>query len=128
MKEIKIKGTEATPKFVLEPKNGSIKILGRSTLPNPHEYYTFLINEIKNYTKNPADKTHLFLDLEYYNTSSSKYIFNILKIVSRINQQPKKEVKIIWYFDDEDYGIIEDIKMFSQIIAYKIHSIAYELA
>ena len=128
MKTIELKGTEKTPKFILKPQSGSIKILGRSTMSSPHEYYNWITKEIEKYAENPIEKTHLFIDLEYYNTSSSKYLLNILKIVSRINQQTKKEAKIIWYFDEEDFGIIDDIALFSQLIDFKIHTIAYEMA
>ena len=72
--------------------------------------------------------TDLFMDLEYYNTLSSRYILNILKLISRINSLEGKEAKIFWYFDEEDYGIRDDIKMFSELIDHKIHEIEYELA
>ena len=128
MIKVEIKGTDKSPKFILEPLRGSIKLLGRSTMLFPQEFYPSLIKSLEEYAKSPAERTHLFIDLEYYNTLSSKYMLNILKIVSRINQQPKKEAKIIWYFEQDDFGIRDDIKIFSKLIEYKIHAIEYEMA
>jgi hypothetical protein len=128
MKKIEIKGTEKSPKFILEPIRGSIKILGRSTMLFPQEYYPSIISALEEYAKNPPETTHLFIDLEYYNTLSSKYILELLKIVSRINHNPKKSVKIVWALEDDDLGIRADIRMFSELIQYKIHQLAYEMA
>ena len=126
MTKLEIKGTDKSPKFILEGSTGSIKILGRSTMVNPHEFYGSILSEIKKYALYPANKTHLLIDLEYYNTLSSRYLLNILKIISRINHLPKKEAKIIWYFDEEDYAIQEDIQLFSKITSFNIQSVAYE--
>jgi hypothetical protein len=128
MRKIEIRGSEKTPKIIFDPQGGCIKILGRSTMTNPHEFYPTITKVLKDYCIDPAEKTHLFMDLEYYNTLSSRYILNILKLISRINSLEGKEAKIFWYFDEEDYGIRDDIKMFSELIDHKIHEIEYELA
>jgi hypothetical protein len=128
MRKIEIKGTEKSPKFIFEPQRGSIKILGRSTILYPHDFYSSIIKLLEEYAKNPTEKTHLFIDLEYYNTLSSKYMLNILKIVSRINHNPKTTAKIIWYLEEDDLGIRDDIKLFSDLINHKIYTIEYEMA
>ncbi len=128
MKKTEIKGTDKSPKFILEPLRGSIKILGRSTMMFPQEFYPPILETLKEYANNPAEKTHLFIDLEYYNTLSSKYMLSLLKIISRINQKPRKEVKIIWYFEEDDFGIRNDIKMFSKLINHPIYAVEYEMA
>jgi len=126
MRKIEIRGSEQTPKIVLNPKSGNIKILGRSTMTCPHEFYPTIIKMLQNYLDSPVEKTQLFIDLEYYNTLSSRYILSILKLVSRINSLEGKSSKIFWYFDEEDYGIRRDIKVFSELINYKIHEIEYD--
>ncbi|MDB4533811.1 DUF1987 domain-containing protein [Vicingaceae bacterium] len=128
MKQIEIKGTEKSPKFILEPTRGSIKILGRSTMLNPHEFYHSTIRMLVEYSENPPKETNLFIDLEYYNTLSSRYILNILKIISRINHQQNSTAKIVWYVEEDDIGIRDDIKLFSDLINHKIHMIEYEMA
>jgi len=128
MSKIEIKGTDKTPKFVFEPLRGSIKILGRSTMMFPQEHYPTIVKVLEEYAQDPVENTHLFIDLEYYNTLSAKYLLSILKIISRINQIPNKEAKIIWYFEEEDFTIRDDIKLFSKLINHKIHAIEYEMA
>ena len=128
MRQIEIRGSEESPKIILDPKNGNIKILGRSSMSNPHLFYPTIIKMLQNYCDFPVERTQLFLDLEYYNTSSSRYILNILKLVSRINNIDGKKAKIFWYYEEEDEGIIDDIKIFSELINYKIHAIQYEMA
>lgn len=122
MIELEIKQTEKSPKFILNTKSGVIKLLGRSTMLHPIDFYAPLITLLEEYSKNSAKKTQFIIDLEYYNTLSSKYILSLLHLVANINQQ-QKEVEIIWNFEEEDFGIKEDIEMFSEIINHKIHTI-----
>ena len=128
MRKIEIKGSEKSAKIVVDPKNGIIKILGRSSMNCPQEFYPTINKILQNYCDSPVEKTQLFLDLEYYNTLSSRYILNMLKLISRINVMEGKESKIFWYYEEEDCGIKEDIKVFSELINYNIHAIEYEMA
>lgn len=93
MRKIEIKGSEKSPKIVVDPKNGIIKILGRSSMNCPQEFYPTINKILQNYCDSPVEKTQLFLDLECYNTLSSRYILNILKLISRINVMEGKESK-----------------------------------
>ena len=40
MKKFELKGSQKEPKLVLDLRNGSIKILGRSTMTNPYDFYS----------------------------------------------------------------------------------------
>lgn len=128
MKRIEIRGTLNTPKIILDPRNGSIKMLGRSTMTCPQEFYPSIIKMLEEYCKAPAEKTQLIIDLQYYNTLSARYLLSILKMVTRIRHNEGFDAKIFWFYDDTDSEIKDDIKLFSESIGYKIHAIEYELA
>lgn len=121
-------GFYKNPKLVFDLNDGIIKILGRSTMVHPQEFYPSVINLIEEYCKNPNYKTRLIIDLEYYNTLSSRFLLKIVELISRIELKRNHEVKIDWHYDPDDKGMAEDIKLFSRIIHFRINAIAYELA
>ena len=57
----------------------------------------------------------IMFDFEYMNSSSSKYIF---QIISNFKKYYEKQfnVKIFWYYDDPEDQILEDGEDFSEII------------
>jgi hypothetical protein len=93
--------TKRTPRIILEP--GRIFILGRSIPENPGEFYRPVYEWINQYTRINGHQTIIELGFEYINTSSTKWIYNIIKGIARMNNL-SKNVKIIWYYDlgDED--------------------------
>ena len=126
MKKFELKGSQKEPKLVLDLRNGSIKILGRSTMVNPHDFYSSVLKLVDDYCKQPLKKSFLMIDLEYYNTLTVKYLLRITELMSKINLKEGYEIKMNWYFEAEDIGIAEDIKLISEIIQFKINAIEHE--
>ena len=105
MQKFELKETATTPYVMLNAIDGVIKIEGRSIPENVIDFYQPIINWIENYTKNPLDKTVVEFKLEYFNTSSSKRIFDIMKKVETITNQEGKVVVINWYYEEDDEDI-----------------------
>ncbi len=95
---------------------------------NPQEFYPSVIHLIEEYCENPHQHTKLVIDLGYYNSMSSRFLLRIVELISRLDLKRNHTVKINWFYDPEDLGIAEDIRLFSKIIHYRINAVAYELA
>ena len=91
--------TKRTPRIVLEP--GRIFILGRSIPENPGDFYRPVYDWISNYAAVNGNKTTIELGFEYINTSSTKWIYNIIKLIAGMKNLAKS-VKILWYYDQGD--------------------------
>ena len=96
--------TKRTPRIVLEP--GRIFIIGRSIPENPGEFYRPAYDWISNYSSVNGSKTTVELGFEYINTSSTKWIYNIIKKIATI-ENLKSNVRIIWYYDKGDDDMCE---------------------
>jgi len=96
--------TRRTPRIVLEP--GRIFILGRSIPENPGEFYRPVYDWISNYAAVNGNKTTIELGFEYINTSSTKWIYNIIKLIAGMKNLAKS-VKILWYYDQGDDDMCE---------------------
>jgi hypothetical protein len=100
-KILEMEGNPTRPSVFFNKETGILRLKGRSVLENTIRFYEPLIDWLENYTNDPAPKTQLHLELEYFNTSTSKYILTIIEILIKIFEQGH-EVTIFWYYSDED--------------------------
>ena len=78
-KKFKSVPSKRTPWIILE--EGTIFIMGRSIPENPGEFYRPVHDWIAGYAKENFKETRIVLGFEYINTSSTKWIFAILKAI-----------------------------------------------
>ncbi len=101
-----IKGTPKTPSIFFNEEEGKIEIKGRSIPENSIEFYKPLVDWLEDYIKDPKDKTEVNIQLEYFNTSSSKCILDIFKKLEGINDTGK-DIIINWYYEEDDEDMLE---------------------
>jgi hypothetical protein len=98
---LKAESTKRTPGIILEP--GKIFIMGRSIPENPTEFYQPVYDWIAGFVKENTKKTKIDLGFEYINTSSTKWIFTILKELNEM-ENLGEYANVTWYYErgDED--------------------------
>ncbi|MBS1234075.1 MAG: hypothetical protein H6R34_639, partial [Bacteroidetes bacterium] len=72
MEPINIEGTPKTPSVKFDKESGVMEIKGRSIPENSIEFYKPLVDWLEDYAKSPLKRTQVDVQLEYFNTSSSK--------------------------------------------------------
>ena len=116
MESLTIEGTPKTPTVKFDSSLGLLEIKGRSSPENSPEFYKPLVNWLLEYSQAPREKTILNIQLEYFNTSSSKCILDLLKKLEGI-YKANHDVLVNWYYE-EDEGMLEageDYKYMAQI-------------
>jgi hypothetical protein len=96
-----IEGTLKTPTIKSDSQEGIIEIKGRSHPENPIDFYKPLSNWVAEYVRDPRLKTTINIQLEHFNTSSSKRILDLLRSFELI-LMTHNEVQVNWFYDDED--------------------------
>jgi len=96
--------TKSTPWIILEP--GKIFIMGRSIPENPGEFYRPVHEWVSQYANNNEIKSKIELGFEYINTSSTKWIFTILRELSEM-KEISDNAKITWYYEQGDEDMCE---------------------
>jgi SiaC family regulatory phosphoprotein len=96
--------TRRTPRIMLEP--GRIFIVGRSIPVNPGEFYRPVYDWISRYVRVNGNKTRIELGFEYINTSSTKWIYNIIKEIAGMANLTDN-ARILWYYDQGDDDMCE---------------------
>lgn len=102
---IDIQATVKTPHIKVDSSGGQILLAGISIPEDPHEFYAPLNEEIDVYAQQPAEKTKLEFMLEYFNTSSTLIIRNLIRRLGTLAS--KTDLQIIWYYEKDDEDMYE---------------------
>ena len=96
-----IDGNTSRPTVIFNATTGQFRIAGRSILENSIRFYEPIIKWIDNYIHNPVENTEFHMELEYFNTSTSKYLLQIMQQLETLFDKGVN-VTIVWYYSDED--------------------------
>jgi len=101
MKALKISKTPYSPEVILDKKQNVFKITGDLLPENSFSFFEPIINWFEEYSKEPLDYTKLQLSFNVINTSSTRKIILVMRILDRI-AQTGKIVKVVIYHLSED--------------------------
>jgi hypothetical protein len=110
MDSLFIKPTADTPKVTFE-SSGELTMEGRSLPENPNVFYEPLLNWANECT---LPNIVFNLRLEYFNTASSKLIFNLLRRF--IENSSVKEIRVKWHYEIGDLDSLEMGQQYQSIL------------
>lgn len=115
MEDLNIEGTPKTPTIRFDMKSGEMLIKGRSIPENSIEFYKPLTEALDSYAESPQSATKVNIQLEYFNTSSSKCILDVFKKLEKINSGGSSVV-INWHYEEDDEDMLEAGEDYEAII------------
>jgi hypothetical protein len=116
-------GNHKVPEVSFNPDTAVFEIKGSSIPENSGAIYEPIIDFLQEYKDVAKDTTTFNLALSYFNTSSSKWILNILRLMKEIKTKMKKEVVINWYYEPEDEEMLEAANDYESILNLDINKI-----
>ena len=116
MENLNLDGTAKTPTVDFK-SSGELLIKGRSIPENSIEFYKPLIDWISVYSETPVESTDVNIQLEYFNTSSSKCILDVFKKLESLSDT---EVKVKWYYEEDDEDMKEAGENYQRIVSVPI--------
>ncbi|MBP8850570.1 MAG: DUF1987 domain-containing protein [Breznakibacter sp.] len=128
MEPIIREATRKTPFVILDAASGIIEIKGRSIPENSLAFYEQIASWLEQYGSSPSAHTIVNFQLEYFNTSSSKCILDILKRLELISKMGNS-VEINWFYEelgDDIFEAGEDYQTMININALKFNLIEIE--
>lgn len=115
MEPISIKDFNKTPAMNFDNTTGKLEIKGISIPENSKEFYAPFLDWINQYMANPHKSTMMNIQLEYFNTSSQKFILEILKKIELLFNDGHEAV-INWYVEENDTTMTEAGEYYQSII------------
>ncbi len=104
MNILEFEETNDTPYVKVDPESGVIELLGKSFPEDPVGFYETIFEWIKaNFTQS-TENIEVKIKLEYYNTSTSRYLLKLFEILADIKKDYNSKLVINWFFtrNDED--------------------------
>jgi len=133
MDSLIIEATEDSPKIIFDIVSNRFIISGESRPENAGKFYTPVINWIikfeevlylrKNESKEDSSLVFIF-KLDYFNSTSAKYIMDILLIIKKFVEQGYK-INIEWHYDKRDDDMLDAGNEFSDTVDLKFDFIDY---
>ena len=119
MSTIQFEGTAKTPRVAFHDSPLSMDISGRSIPENSIALYTPLLDWVDEHLK-AGGAVEVSIRLEYFNTSSSKCLMDLLKRV----EQSAAEATVLWYYEEDDEDMLEAGEDYDAIIDMPFRLIA----
>ncbi len=101
MKKFTTLGTPLIPTINFDFDKGVLEITGRCVPENSREFFKPLFEALETYSAIAKPVTDVSIQLEYFNTSSSKEILDVFRALKKI-QHNGSTVTIFWRYDEED--------------------------
>lgn len=105
MEKLFIEQTKFTPKVLLDFEKGIIEIEGDSLPENTNEFYKPLMSALDNYLSNPKEKSIINLKLTYFNSSSSKLLYNFFEKLEEASSD--YDIEINWCYEEDNVSMEE---------------------
>jgi hypothetical protein len=110
MKFLEIEQTPKTPYILFDGRIGLLKIEGRCIPEDAKEFFKDLQESLDEYEKDPKEIFNLIVNLEYFNTTTSRELMAIFYHL------PKFPSKVLWCHEKNDSDMIEIGEDFEQIL------------
>jgi len=113
--------TSQTPHVEFDFDTGTFLIRGKIIPENPMEFFEQINKQVDEYLKAHPDNLEINMQLDYFNTVSSKMLSKFFqKVIS--NGKPT----LNWFYEKDDIELREAGEDYSQIINYPINLIEVE--
>lgn len=120
MNDIRLDGTSKTPMVVATLTPFSLELSGRSIPENSIAFYQPLMDWVETHCGTKDEQLEINIRLEYFNTSSSKCLMDLLKRV----EASECAARVNWYYEDDDEDMLEAGEDYDAIIDLPFRLIA----
>ncbi len=116
MPNLNIQATSRTPRLVLNAEKGTIEIFGRSIPEDTEAFFQKIFEWLDEYAKAPAPETTVQLNIEYYNTGSSKQFLELFFKIQQLHLSGASKCKVIWIYAEDDEEMENNGQDFARIL------------
>ncbi len=126
MESLNIEKTRKTPGILLDHNTGILELEGKSIPENSISFYKPVLEWLDEYHESPGELTEVNIKLEYFNTSSSKCLLDILKKLEEI-YAGEHQVVINWHYEEDDEDMLEAGEDYESILKLPFRMIEMEV-
>lgn len=124
MENLLIQPTDRTPFVSLDATTGQFEIAGSSIPEDCLVFYEKIFSWLDEYVTMPAAQTTIDLKMDYFNTSSSKSLYMILKRLEKVKDLGRG-VQANWHYSLKDTDMFETGNDFMNLVNIPFKLIQY---
>ena len=109
MERLEIDQSKSTPYINLDPETGLFEIGGDSYPENSQEFFAPVMEWIQRFLSEEQKPVRMRVTLTYMNTSSTKYMLEILDRLEEAHDQGRT-VEVEWYCDAENERELDTVE------------------
>jgi hypothetical protein len=109
---------KTSPYIETDLKQGRLLLEGKSYMENPEKLYGQILEWLDNYFADARTKLDVDIKISYFNSSSSKNLFKLLKYI-REKREQDFDIEVNWHFHEEDIELEEEVE--DIVLAAKTH-------
>lgn len=125
MDKLRLEATRMTPYIYFDPDAGILEIRGKSSPENTIEFYYQLFEKLEEYVVFGMNSLSANIYFEYFNTSSSKCLFDLFRKLSLIDQTGRNVV-INWHYESWDEDMLESGEDYKDLLDLEFNLIEIE--
>jgi len=112
---IELDSTEKTPQVKMCVDSGKFSFKGICMPEDANAFFEPFFNYFRQYFDSPLDKSVIDIDLEYFNTSSTRMLYQMMQMLSQHNN--KSNIVINWHYEEDDIDLEEAGEEFKMLAA-----------
>lgn len=116
MEHLFIAQSEDTPEVDFNPQTKEMKLSGRSLPEDVTTFYAPVLSWLDELEESGEDAYKFIVNLEYFNTASSKLILDILMRLEDIHSAGSTAVEVVWNYDKRDTDMEEAAEEYSELV------------
>lgn len=108
-----------------DPTRGLLELRGKSSPENSIQFYDGLISAIEDYARFGDRGLVANFKFEYFNTSSSKCLFDIFRKIIILRDRGFS-ISINWYYEEDDEDMLEAGEDYSDLLGVEFNYVETE--
>lgn len=117
MNALEIPAKEASPFIKFDP-NGKLEIKGKSFDDDVVPLYRLVLQKVKEFEASGKKNLEVNIYLKYFNTASSKCLFDLISALKELHEEKGVNVKMEWNYIEGDESMKEEIEEFHEEIDF----------
>lgn len=124
--KLKISASKITPYILIDPGKELFIIKGKSSPEDTVKFYALVFLGLKNYIMTGRDKLSVHVSLTYFNSSTAKCLFDLMKILKNI-KSCGIEVIVNWYYEEDDEDMLEAGEDYEMVCDISFNFVALDI-
>lgn len=110
MQDLLIQGTDSLPTISFKT-SGELKMTGRALPEDASGFFEPVLDWLKDFS---SDEVNIEINLDYFNTSVSKKLLDIFRLIDR--NPDNKTINLKWMYEEGDDEMLESGQIYDELL------------